>query len=79
MRRKYIAIAESNEERMEFGDNSQFKVVSHSPSLDLDNICEKIKNNVDLYSFTHIEFDKLGNFEMNQVEKSIYAMMETFK
>lgn len=53
-------------------------MVSHNPSLDLDNMCENIKNNVDLSGFTHIEFDKLGKIEMNQVEESIYCMMATF-
>lgn len=54
-------------------------MVSHCPSSDLDNLCENTKNNVDLSKFTHIEFDKLGKIEMNQVEESIYAMMVTFK
>ena len=54
-------------------------MVSHCPSSDLDNICESIRNNADLSSLAHIKFDKLGNVEMNQVEDSIYDMMETFK
>ena len=54
-------------------------MVSHSPSFDLDNLCENIKNNVDLSGFTHVEFDQLGKIDTNKVEESIYAMMETFK
>ena len=54
-------------------------MVSHSPSSNLDNLCENIKNNVDLSGFTHVEFDKLGKLDMDKVEESIYVMMETFK
>ena len=54
-------------------------MVSHSPSSNLDNLCENIKTNADLSGFTHGEFDKLGKIEMNKVEEYVYAMMETFK
>ena len=54
-------------------------MVSHHPSLDLDNICEKIKNNANLSGLSHIKFDTLKKVEINQVEESIYAMIETFK
>lgn len=60
-------------------DNNQFKVVSHSPSSDLDNICENIKNNTNLSGLTHIEFGKLRKIEMNQIENSINAKMEIFE
>lgn len=78
-RRKYIAQVESNEERTKFDENNQFKVVSHNPSSNLDNLCENVKNNADLSRFSHIDFDNLGKFEKNQVEEEIYTMMEIFK
>ena len=62
----------------ESDDNSQFQVVSHSPSSNLDNLCENVRNNVDLSGFSHIEFDKVGKIEKNQVEEEIYSMMATF-
>ena len=58
---------------------SQYQVVSHGPSSDLDNLCDNIKNNANLLRFTHVEFDKLGKLDMNEVEESIYKMMATFK
>ena len=63
----YVTQVEFNEEKIEYDDNIQFQVVSHSPSLDLNNLCENIRNNVDLSSFSSIEFDNLGKIEKNQV------------
>ena len=54
-------------------------MISHNPSFDLDNLCDNIKSNVDLSSFTHIEFDKLGKVDQNKVEEAIYDTMDTFK
>lgn len=54
-------------------------MVSHSSSYDLDNLCENIKTSVDLSGFSHILFNKLGKLEMDKVEESAYAMIETFK
>ena len=54
-------------------------MVGYSLSSDLYNLCENIKNNVDLSGSTHVEFDTLGKIDMNKVEESIYAMMEIFK
>ena len=53
--------------------------MSHSPSSNLDNLCENIRNNVNLSGFSHIEFDNLKNIKKNQVEEAIYAMMDTLK
>lgn len=50
-------------------------MVSHSPSSDLDNLCENIRNNVDLLGFSHTEFDNLRKIEKNQVEEVVYSMM----
>ena len=77
--RKYIAQDESDEERTKLDDNSQFQVVSHNPSSELENLCENIKNSVDLTRFSHIDFDNLGKVENNQVEEAIYATMTNFK
>ena len=68
-----------NEEKIESDDNSQFKVLSHNPLSDLENLCENIKNSADLSGFSHVDFDNLGKVENNQVEEAIYAMMEIFK
>lgn len=54
-------------------------MVTHNPLLDLENICENVKNSADLSGFSHIDFDKLGKVEKNQVDDAIYAMMEKFK
>ena len=54
-------------------------MVSHNPSSNLDNLCENVRNRVDLLGFSHIDFDNLGKFEKNQVEEAIYTMMENFK
>lgn len=53
-------------------------MVSHSPS-NFDNLCDNIKKNAYLSGFTHVEFDKIGNVEMNKVEEFVYNMMATFK
>ena len=53
-------------------------MVSHSSSSYLDNLCENSRNHVDLSRFSHIEFEKLGKLEKNQVEEVVYSMMETF-
>lgn len=70
---------DSYEEKKKSDDMSQFKVVSHNPSSDLDNLCDNIKLNADLSSFKHIEFYKLGKVDQNIVEEAIYVMMATFK
>lgn len=54
-------------------------MVSHNPSSDLDNLCENIRNIVDLSGFSHIEFDNLGKIEKNQVKEAVYAMMAILK
>ena len=47
-RRKYIAQLETDDERTESKDISQFRVVSHAPKFDLENICENFRDNADL-------------------------------
>ena len=54
-------------------------MVSHNPLFDLEILCENIKSNVDLSSLEHIDFDKPGKEEKNQVEEALYAMMSKFK
>ena len=54
-------------------------MVSHNPSLDLENLCENVRNNANFSSFSHFEFDNLGKIENNQVEEVVYSMMATFK
>lgn len=54
-------------------------MVSYNPSSDLDNLCENIRNIVDLLGFSHIEFDNLGKIEKNQVKEVVYAMMAILK
>ena len=77
-RRKDVAPPESDEERIESDDNSQFRVVSHTTKSDLENICDNIRDNVDLYGFKSIDFNKLNREEQNMVEEPVYTMMENF-
>ena len=53
--------------------------MSHNPSLDLDKLCENVRNNIDLLGFSHIDSENLIKVEKNQVEEVIYAMMSNFK
>ena len=78
-RRKYVAQPDSDEERIESDDISQFKVVSHKPLFDLENLCENIRNSADLSSLNHIDFEKLEKEEKNLVEDAFYAMVSKFK
>ena len=66
-RRKYVSQGKFDEEKTRQNENNQFQVVSHSPFSDLENPCEKIRNNNGLSGFSHIEFDNLGKIEKNQV------------
>lgn len=79
LRRKYVAPTKSDGERKELDDISQFQVVSHNPSSDIDNLCENVNNKADLSGFAHVVFDKLGKIDQNKVEDAIYEMMDTFK
>lgn len=38
-----------------------------------------IKANANFLGFTHVDFDKLGSVEKNNIEEAIYYMMVTFK
>ena len=48
---------------IEPNEKNQFKVVSHNPLLDLENLCENVKNSVDLSRFSHVDFEKLDKEE----------------
>lgn len=74
-----MAQPNSNEEKTKSDDNNQFKSVSHNPLSNLENLCENIKNNASLSSFSHVDFEKLGKVDKNQVEEALYAMMSKFK
>ena len=78
-RRKNVSQPNLDEERTELEDTSQFGVVSHKPQSDLENMCETIKNNVDLSGSKNTNFEKLEREEKNQVEEALYAMMSKFK
>ena len=54
-------------------------MVSHNPLFDLENLCENSKSNANLSGLKHIDFDKLGKEEKNQVKEALYAMMSKFK
>ena len=79
LRRKYVAPPESDDERIESDDNSQFRVVSHTPKSDLENICDNIRDNANLFGLKGIDFNKLLREEQNMVEESIYIVMAKFK
>ena len=67
-RRKYVAQPNSDEERIELDDIRQFRVVSHKPRSDLENLYEHVKNNAHLFGLKHIDFEKLGKEEKHLVE-----------
>lgn len=54
-------------------------MVSHNLSSDIDNLCESVKTNANLSSFSHIYFDKFGSEDKHNLEEDIYDMMATFK
>ena len=58
-----MAQLNSGEEKIESDDISQFKVVSHNPLLDLENLCENVENSADLIGFSHVDFKKLSKIE----------------
>ena len=74
-----MAPLESDEERTESDDNSQFRVVSHTPKSNLENTCDNIRDNVDLSGLKGIDFNKLTRKEQNIMEELVYTMMEKFK
>ena len=79
-KRKCIAQPESDdEEKTESEDIIQFRVVSHTPKSDLDNICDNVRNNADFSGLKNIEFNKLSRVDQNKVEESVYVMMAEFK
>ena len=47
-RRKYVALPKTDDEKIEFDDNNQFGVASHTPKSNLEIICDNVKDNVDL-------------------------------
>ena len=65
---------DTDEEKIESQDNSQFKVVSHPPKSSIDKLCEKIRNG-DLNDIKNVDFNKLTKEEKNKVEESVNAMM----
>ena len=77
-RRKYVVQPDSEEERIESDDNSQFRVVSHPPKSIVDKICEEISN-TDFNNLKSIDFNKLSREEKNRIEEAVYAMMAEFK
>ena len=54
-------------------------MVNHSSSLDLDNLCENVRNNVDLSSFSHIDFDNLGKIEKKKRKSKTLAVKKPKK
>ena len=54
-------------------------MVSHASKSDLENICDNIKDDVDLSGLKGIECNKLSRDEKNMVEEFVYIMMAKFK
>ena len=48
---KYVRQPNSSDEMTKSEDTSQFRVVSHAPKSDLENICDNVKENEELTSF----------------------------
>ena len=78
LRIKYIAQLEKADEKIESEDTSQFRVVSHAPKSDLENISDNVKDNANLIRLKNIEFNKLDREDQNMLEESVYSMMEKF-
>ena len=79
LKRKLKPQEESNDEKTKSNDISQFIVVIYNPSSNIENLCDNIKKNADLLGFQHVNFDKLGSGDKNNIEEAIYDMMTTFK
>ena len=77
-RRKYVAQPDSNEEKTELEDNSQFRVVSHPPKSSIDKLCKKIRNG-DLNDLKNVDFNKLTKDEHNKIEGFVYNMTADYK
>ena len=77
-RRKYVAPPKSDKEKTEF-DEEQKILVRLSTKSKLENVCNNIRDNVDLPGLKTIDFNKLSREEQNVVEGSIYAMLAKFK
>ena len=65
-RRKFVAPPQSNEERTEFDENSQFKVVSHKSKSSIDKLCTDIRND-DLKGLKNLNFANLTKEEHNKL------------
>ena len=78
-KRKLISQPQIDDEKTESKDTSQFRVVSHAPKSNLENICDNVRDNADLTKLRNIEFKKLSREDQNMVEESVYAMMEKIK
>lgn len=78
-KRRYIAQPESNDEKTESKDISQFRMVSHAPKSGLENICDNVRDNADFSGLKNIELNKLGRVDQNKVEELVYDMMAKFK
>ena len=64
-------------EGIESNDANQFKVVSNKSQVD--NLCDNIKNNVDLTGFKKLHFEKLSKEEKTRIQETMYHMMWTLK
>ena len=57
-----MAQPDADDERIDFEDISQFKVVSHPPKSAIDKLCNKIKN-LDLNDLKSLNFNRLNREE----------------
>ena len=64
---------DTDDEKIESKDTSQFRVVIHTPQSDLENIYENVRSNADLSGLKNIDFEKLSREEKNLVEDLVYA------
>ena len=73
-----MAQLDSDEEKIESNDNSQFKVVSHPPKSTIDKLYTKIRSG-DLKDLNYLDLNKLNKEEQNKIEESMYPMMAEYK
>ena len=79
LKRKLKPQEEIDYEKTESNDIIQFIVVIHNHSSNIENLYDNIKNYVELSGFLHVDFDKLGSGDKNNIEEAFYDMMTTFK
>lgn len=70
---------EEDEEKNEYNDLSQYKVVVNKKLQYIDEVCENIRGSAGFSRFQFVKYDKLSKVDKEKVEKAVVDMMENFK